>query len=243
MVVFVAEHMLYRRPALSVFNTMGTVAGMRRVLSLSSSFYHPDIDMKGFELLSQASACLVPTGDPHLPQKFHILASAHVTHPWRFPNYYPHETHAFVHVLSEEHIRCSVGLRNVRGVSTLTLPRQTTVYIPLLHVHTRGPQCADSLLIRACSRLQATGALEFSVNTVARMFTHPTRDLSILHFADEDAFFGAVAAARANFQPCVLAARGAAQQDVRRVVCVKHCVLTMSFHGLCLLSVLKICGS
>lgn len=122
MVVFVAEHMLYRRPALSEFNTMGTVAGMRRVLSLSSSFYHPDIDMKDFELLSQASACLVPTGDPHLPQKFHILASAHVTHPWRFPNYYPHETHAFVHVLSEEHIRCSVGLRNVRGVSTLTLP-------------------------------------------------------------------------------------------------------------------------
>lgn len=90
--------------------------GARRVAAaLTSYFFHPEVDMRGYELLSCASAFLVPVARPDCATRFHVIAAAHVTHPWRFPAYYPPDSHAFVHVLSDEHIRCNLELRRVRG--------------------------------------------------------------------------------------------------------------------------------
>lgn len=87
---------------------------MSRVLSLTSWFFHPEIDMKGWEVLSRSSATLVRSkaSTPGMP-KLHVLTSQHVTHPWKYPQYYPPEQFGFVHILSDEFVKCTVEVRDV----------------------------------------------------------------------------------------------------------------------------------
>lgn len=67
--------------------------------------------MTGFEPLARASAFLIAS--PQQPSahacNWRIVTSQHVTHPWRFPNYYPQE---FVSHLSERDVKYTLDVRN-----------------------------------------------------------------------------------------------------------------------------------
>jgi hypothetical protein len=88
---------------------------MRRALSLTSWFYHPDVaGMTDYEVLSRASAFAVTSSSRAQP-RLHIVASQHVTHPFRYGRYYPAERYPFVHALSEDHVRCTLESRRPSG--------------------------------------------------------------------------------------------------------------------------------
>jgi hypothetical protein len=85
----------------------------RRFLSITSWFYHPDLGMKDFEVLSRASAFAIQRSDGRSDASPHIITSQHVTHPFRFPHYYPQDTHEWLAHLTPEHIKCTLELREV----------------------------------------------------------------------------------------------------------------------------------
>ncbi len=91
----------------------------RHFLSLTTYFFHPDIEMKTWEVLSRGTATLLrpppAAGAPQPPLLLLLLASHHVTHPHRFPQYYPRDDFAFMQLLEDKHVRCSVELREVRA--------------------------------------------------------------------------------------------------------------------------------
>lgn len=59
-------------------------------MALNSYFMLPDQGMKEYEILSRSSLFLVRASKKY-PKKFHIVSTAHVTHPFLFPNLYPAE--------------------------------------------------------------------------------------------------------------------------------------------------------
>jgi hypothetical protein len=88
---------------------------MRRALSLTSWFFHPDVvGMSDYEVLSRASAFAVPararSAGPH------FVLSQHVTHPFNYARYYPEERYPFVHALAEDNVRCTLEARRPSGV-------------------------------------------------------------------------------------------------------------------------------
>lgn len=79
-----------------------------RALALTSSFFHRAIEgMTGHEPLSRASAFVVAAARNDAGIAHHVVLSAHVARPFRFPAYYPRERH-WLEQLSDEHVRCSV---------------------------------------------------------------------------------------------------------------------------------------
>lgn len=98
---------------------MAASAARRHFLSLTTYFFHPDIEMKTWEVLSRGTATLLTpppaAGAPQQQQLLLLLASHHVTHPHRFPQYYPRDDFAFMQLLEDKHVRCSVELREVRA--------------------------------------------------------------------------------------------------------------------------------
>lgn len=86
---------------------------LARALALTTRFYHPAVQMRGWETLSRASAFLVPAS-PEVTAaaglRWHVLLSAHVARPFLFPHYYDPARYPFVHVLGEDDVRCSVAV-------------------------------------------------------------------------------------------------------------------------------------
>jgi hypothetical protein len=102
---------------------IGSRAGaLRHSYTLSSWFMLPDQGMTSFEVLSRASAFLTlwrsapEHGSTHralnLP-KYHVLGSAHVTHPFYFPNYYPEHQYPWLQYVTEEDTLNKLELRSV----------------------------------------------------------------------------------------------------------------------------------
>jgi hypothetical protein len=87
-----------------------------RALALTSSFFHRAIEgMTGHEPLSRASAFVVAAARNGAGIAHHVVLSAHVARPFRFPAYYPRERHPWLELLSEEHVRCSVDAPPAAG--------------------------------------------------------------------------------------------------------------------------------
>ena len=82
-------------------------------LSLTSWFFHPAVvGMTRHEPLSRASAFAIRAAIGS-PVTHHVCSAAHVTHPFRYPAYYPGERHVFVHALGEQDVRCTIERRLV----------------------------------------------------------------------------------------------------------------------------------
>jgi len=87
----------------------------RRALSLTTWFYHPSLEMRGFEPLARSSAFCVAASEieDHQPG-LHFFSAAHVTHPHRFSHFYPPDNFPFLSVLEDSDIRLTVETRDVR---------------------------------------------------------------------------------------------------------------------------------
>jgi hypothetical protein len=92
-----------------------------RCLCISSYFTVPDQGITTPELLSRASGFLVRRSPPAGQRdatgrqgRVHIVASGHVIHPFRYPNYYPRETHEWLHCLRERNVETRVEVRAPR---------------------------------------------------------------------------------------------------------------------------------
>ena len=59
--------------------------------SLSSYFCLPKQGMKYYEILGRGSLFFVNSINPSYPKKFHLIGTAHVTHPWQFLDMFPAE--------------------------------------------------------------------------------------------------------------------------------------------------------
>lgn len=67
--------------------------------------------MKDFEILSRASAFAVRRLDGEEDLPWHIISSQHVTHPFRYPQYYPPEQYPWLEHITPEHTRITLELR------------------------------------------------------------------------------------------------------------------------------------
>ena len=76
---------------------------------VSSWFRVPEQGMDTFELLSRASGFLVPRAGGE--GGVHIVTSAHVVHPFAFPNYYPPAEHAWLGFVGERHVMTKFEIR------------------------------------------------------------------------------------------------------------------------------------
>lgn len=90
-----------------------TTMASRNFVSLTTWFFQPEMGMTRYEVLSRASACPVRSRTaPNSSGLWTFLTSQHVTHPFRYPNYYNEPEHAFVHLLSDSDVRCTVEVRD-----------------------------------------------------------------------------------------------------------------------------------
>ena len=81
---------------------------------ISSWFRLPEQGMDDYELLSRASCFLVERpgrGAGQEPGNIHIVTSAHVVHPFAFPNYYPPTQHAWLRFVAEQHVMTKFEIR------------------------------------------------------------------------------------------------------------------------------------
>jgi hypothetical protein len=79
---------------------------------VSSWFRLPDQGMDDYELLSRASCFLVAREGFEETGGVHIVTSAHVVHPFAFPNYYPLDQHAWLGFVGEEHVMTKFEIRS-----------------------------------------------------------------------------------------------------------------------------------
>lgn len=128
---------------MSISRDMASTMARRSFLSISTWFLHPDIDMKDWEVLSRGSATLLLANDAlsgalregsnsrstsnsrrggggsdGRPVPWNLIAAHHVTHPFRFPQYYGGEQYGFLEILEEQHVRHTLEVREVRGFDT-----------------------------------------------------------------------------------------------------------------------------
>lgn len=82
--------------------------------SISSWFRLPEQGMDDFELLSRASGFLIARQDCK-EEAVHIVSSAHVVHPFAFPNYYPVEEHAWLKFVNENNVLTKFEIRERTG--------------------------------------------------------------------------------------------------------------------------------
>lgn len=83
---------------------------VRRVASITSWFFHPELNMAEEEVLSRSS-CFAVTSQGGM--RLHFVASKHVTHPFLFPHLYPSPEFDWLRHLTDEHVRATLEIRKV----------------------------------------------------------------------------------------------------------------------------------
>ncbi len=86
---------------------------LRLAYGLESWFFLPDQGMTKFEILSRGSAFLTPWTTS--PGRLHVVAPAHVTHPWRFRHFAALATREFdwLDAVGEEAVRVVLSVREM----------------------------------------------------------------------------------------------------------------------------------
>jgi hypothetical protein len=100
-------------------------------LSLTSHFKSVTLGVHAYEVLSRASAFLAMRDGC-----LHVVSSAHVTHPFAFPHYYPEK--GFLAALTADDLRYSVEVRDA-GTGAALL----TAKLPALRRMARHPGARD----------------------------------------------------------------------------------------------------
>jgi len=85
-----------------------TVRGPR----VTSWMFHPGTPVHSFTRLARSSVFAVSNGE-----QLHFVGAGHVTHPWMFPDLYPHDSLPVLRVLSGAHVRYTLDFPNVSDVT------------------------------------------------------------------------------------------------------------------------------
>jgi hypothetical protein len=104
-------------------------SGSRVVASLTTWFSAPFTS--GFEVLSRASCVIARTSEAPTPGGASLLASAHVTHPHRYPSYFPNAS--FLSALDDSSLRYSIELRDSKSGEILSRARLPPSLRPIRH--------------------------------------------------------------------------------------------------------------
>ena len=104
-------------------------------LSLTTYFKSASLGVKTYEVLSRASAFLATHGGA-----LHVVSSAHVTHPFAFPHYYPDKD--FLAALTADDLRYSVEARDAATGAALRSAK-----LPALRPMARHPSADVSALL------------------------------------------------------------------------------------------------
>jgi len=88
--------------------------------AIYSYFCLPEQGMEKYDVLSRASIIIIPTTFkknevPNFPCKYHILAPAHVTHPWLFPQYYVKEHYPWLSFVTEKAVINKLNIRKQKN--------------------------------------------------------------------------------------------------------------------------------
>ena len=81
----------------------------RRVATVTSWMFHPGTPVHSFTRLARSSVFAVSNGD-----QLSFVGAGHVTHPWMFPDLYPHDSLPVLRVLSGAHVRYTLDFPDVR---------------------------------------------------------------------------------------------------------------------------------
>lgn len=110
-----------RRPWLPALRQRADAAAPSRCRSITPPWPHHH---------SRASAFCVQAS-PGVGPALHILTSQHVTHPYKYRNYYPGEEFAWLDFVQPEHVRVSVEVRDRASGATVF----EAACAPRLHGH------------------------------------------------------------------------------------------------------------
>jgi hypothetical protein len=80
---------------------------------ITSYFMLPEQGMENYEILSRSSLFLVKARKPDQRKQIHILAPAHVTHPWLYRQFYPGPNFDWLKFVREEAVVNKLGIREV----------------------------------------------------------------------------------------------------------------------------------
>jgi hypothetical protein len=106
-----------------------SVSGSRVVASLTTWF--STSFTSGFEVLSRASCVIARSSSAPTPGGTSLLASAHVTHPHRYPSYFPNAS--FLSALEDSSLRYSIELRDSQSGEILSRARLPPLLRPTRH--------------------------------------------------------------------------------------------------------------
>jgi len=124
---------------------------LQRCYGVSSWYKAPEFGVEGWELLSRASAFLLPLPESPLSgtggSRVVVVTSAHIVHPFKFPKYYPESEHPWLHLLTPDHVRTKFEVRDSRGALLSALPLRKQVWAhPTLDVALALPKSGEELL-------------------------------------------------------------------------------------------------
>ena len=136
----------------------------RYVLSISTWFCVPELNMKDLEILCRASAFLVPSLNSY-KKSYHICTASHVIAPWRWPKYYSDE---WLQQVNENHTFYTVELRDIGNI----ISNFSTIYVYYIIFPIKCFWKSDGVFM---TQLDCSG----------KHFHHKTRDLAVLHLDDE----------------------------------------------------------
>lgn len=82
----------------------------RFAAGLEAWFKLPEHGMKEYEILARGSLFLTPASKDY-KRRFHVVAPAHVTHPWRFRHFYRGPDHDWLDAVHEDAVKVLVTVR------------------------------------------------------------------------------------------------------------------------------------
>ena len=141
--------------SVSGLRTGGSV--LRCAVGLESWFQLPEQGMQKMEILARGSAFVTPAAS-HLQHTLHVLAPAHVTHPWRYRgDFYAGDQHAWLDHVREEAVQVRL---TVRALESGAIVHTSLLENPQVH------GAADLAVYRICdeaSQLQSLENLGFAL--------------------------------------------------------------------------------
>ncbi len=69
--------------------------------------------MQDYDTLGRASLIIVKSKHPKMPKRFHLIGTAHVTHPWEFPKLFPEHKNLLSSV-NEESTKNYMEIRDLK---------------------------------------------------------------------------------------------------------------------------------